>query len=131
MQRLAAPRSHFKESVTMHFIRFTVFAFAALSVNHAVAAQTLSGIELATENKCLACHQIDSRRVGPPFAAVAQRFAGQPQAQSYLANVIRHGGRGQWGAIPMPAQTHVSPAQAAALADWILSLAKAPQQSAD
>jgi cytochrome c len=115
----------------MHFIRFIAFAFAAFSTSHAALAQTQAGIELARENKCLACHQIDSRRVGPPFAAVAQRFAGQPQAQGYLANVIQHGGRGQWGAIPMPAQTHVSPAQAAALADWILSLANAPRQSAD
>jgi cytochrome c len=108
----------------MHFIRLTVAAVLALASASPVVAQTSSGLELARENKCLACHQVDARRVGPPFTAVAQRFAGQAQAQGYLANVIQNGGRGQWGAIPMPAQPQVSPAHAAAIANWILSLAQ-------
>lgn len=110
----------------MHFIRFMVTVMAGAMLSPVVVADTSTGMALAQESKCLACHQVDARRVGPPFQAVAERFAGQPQAQVYLANVIRNGGRGQWGAIPMPAQTHVNPAQAAALADWILSLAKQP-----
>lgn len=107
----------------MHFIRLMIAVFAALGGASLAHGETAAGMQLAKENKCLACHQVDARRVGPPFSAIAQRFAGQPQATGYLANVIQNGGRGQWGAIPMPAQTHVSPAHAAALADWILSLA--------
>lgn len=43
----------------------------------------------------------------------------------YLAGKIRGGGRGAWGAVPMPAQTHVSPEDARLLAEWILTLAPA------
>jgi cytochrome c len=35
---------------------------------------------------------------------------------------MRQGSSGQWGAIPMPAQTQLSPGDALALAQWILSL---------
>jgi cytochrome c len=80
------------------------------------------GRALALKNQCLACHQIDSRRVGPPFRAVARRFQGQPDAARYLAQVMRQGSSGQWGAIPMPAQTRLSAPDALRLAQWILSL---------
>ncbi|PLC52356.1 hypothetical protein CR155_19115 [Pollutimonas nitritireducens] len=87
-----------------------------------VAAQT-TGIDLAKSNNCLACHQVDKKRVGPSFSLVAQRFAYQEGALEYLAQAIRHGGRGRWGAVPMPAQPHVSPGDARLIAAWILSLA--------
>ena len=45
----------------------------------------------------------------------------------YLAGKIRGGGRGAWGAVPMPAQTQVSAEDARQLAEWILSLAPAKQ----
>lgn len=84
------------------------------------------GLALAKQRRCLGCHQVDSPRVGPPFSAVAQRFHGQPEAAQYLARVIRSGSSGQWGAIPMPAQTRVPPEDALRLARWILSLADRP-----
>lgn len=82
------------------------------------------GQALAAKNQCLGCHQVDSRRVGPPFRAIAQRFDGQPRAAQYLARVMRQGSSGQWGAIPMPAQTRLSPQDALSLARWILSLSR-------
>jgi dihydroxy-acid dehydratase len=39
-----------------------------------------------------------------------------------LAKFARKGGRGQWGAVPMPAQPQVNEAEAAELARWILTL---------
>ncbi len=86
------------------------------------AAQTLEGQALAKANQCLACHQVDAKRVGPSFRAVGERFAGTEGAQDYLAKAIRHGGRGRWGAIPMPAQPQVDEQEAKDLASWILSL---------
>jgi cytochrome c len=86
------------------------------------AAQT-TGVDLAKARNCLACHQVDAKRVGPSFKLVAERYAGQPSAQDYLASTIRTGGRGRWGAVPMPAQPHVSSDDARAIAQWILSLA--------
>lgn len=103
-----------------------VLAWAALAHGAPVVAQT-TGLDLAKSVNCLACHQVRDRRVGPPFAAVAQRFAGQQDAADYLAQSIRSGGKGRWGAVPMPAQPQVSAQQARELAEWILSLAKRPE----
>lgn len=77
----------------------------------------------ATSKACLACHQVDTRRVGPPFRSVAERYAGQPKAMDYLVDKVLHGSRGDWGAVPMPAQSQLSEAQAKELVQWILSLA--------
>lgn len=87
-----------------------------------VTARADAGVQLARASQCLACHQVEAKRVGPAFAVIAQRYAGTPHAQRYLADVIRQGSRAKWGAIPMPAQLQVSPTDAAALAAWILSL---------
>lgn len=103
-----------------------VSAWAALAYGAPAAAQD-TGLDLARSVNCLACHQVRDRRVGPPFAAVAQRFAGQQGAADYLAQSIRNGGKGRWGAVPMPAQPQVSAQQARELAEWILSLAKPPE----
>lgn len=90
----------------------------------AVASAKPEGQALAQAKACMGCHQVDAKRVGPPLREVAIRYAGQDEsvALAYLATTIREGGRGRWGAIPMPAQSHVSPAEAEDLARWILSL---------
>jgi cytochrome c len=87
-------------------------------------AMTLEeGLALAKARACLGCHQVDNKRVGPSFRAIAQRRANQEDAVSYLVQVIRKGGRGQWGAVPMPGQS-VSEQDAEKLAQWIISLGK-------
>jgi len=77
---------------------------------------------LAAARQCLACHQLDQKRVGPAFLLIRDRFLGDAAAIPYLAQSIRQGGRGRWGAVPMPAQPQVSQAEAEALAAWILNL---------
>lgn len=79
-------------------------------------------VQFAHSKQCLACHQVDTKRVGPSFRAIAQRYAGASGAGSYLADTIRDGSRGKWGAIPMPAQAQVSVVDSLRLATWILSL---------
>jgi cytochrome c len=81
-----------------------------------------AGTALARAKTCLGCHQLDAKRVGPSFGAVAQRHGGQQGAEQYLASAIRQGGRGRWGAVPMPAQPQVNPQEALQLAQWILTL---------
>src|SRR5690606_25775093 len=102
-------------------MKFRWLFFAVLMC--AGTAQADAGRALAERSVCLACHQVDSKRVGPSFRNIALRYAGNEAAVDYLARTIRDGGRGRWGAIPMPAQTHVDPATAVPLAQWILTLA--------
>lgn len=88
----------------------------------APAAMTLEeGLALAKARACLGCHQVDNKRVGPSFRAIAQRHANKEDVAPYLVQVIRKGGRGQWGAVPMPGQS-VSEQDAEKLAQWIISL---------
>jgi cytochrome c len=97
----------------------------AILVAHAAPAQT-TGESLLKGKLCLGCHQVDQQRVGPPFAAVAQRYGGQSDAEEYLANSIRSGGRYRWGKLSMAAQPQVSPEEAHEIARWILALNPPP-----
>ncbi|WP_394061371.1 c-type cytochrome [Alcaligenes sp. WGS1538] len=92
--------------------------------NPSVKADTVS-VTALLQTQCLSCHQVDRKRVGPPFQEIAQRYAqGDRQAAAaYLERQIRQGSRGNWGAIPMPAQNRVSVEQARAIAAWLLELA--------
>ena len=109
-------------------LKISLFLAAAGVLNAGAAHAQTTGLDLAKSKACMACHQVEAKRVGPPLISVAQRYAGQGDAMvDYLAGKIRSGGRGAWGAVPMPAQTHVSPEDARALSEWILSLAPAKQ----
>lgn len=100
---------------------FGMVMTAAMVMVPAVAGAD-AHVQFARSKQCLACHQVDTQRVGPSFRAIAERYAGAPGAGPYLASTIRDGSRGKWGAIPMPAQAQVSAVDAARLATWILSL---------
>jgi len=62
--------------------------------------------------------------VGPGFSQVADKYQGRPDAVAYLSAKIKAGGSGVWGAVPMPAQTQLSDADAKAMAEWIAAGAK-------
>jgi len=104
-----------------------VVVVAMLAWGAAVQAND-AGVALAQRSVCLACHQVDTKRVGPSFRDIALRYAGNEAAAEYLARSIRDGSRGLWGAIPMPAQRHVDPATALLLGEWIMSLAPSPAE---
>lgn len=99
--------------------------FASVSAEEVDQA---AGLALAERSACMACHQVDAKRVGPPLRSVGERYAAAGEGDAmvqYLAGKIRSGGRGVWGAVPMPAQSQVSEEDARALAKWVLSLAPA------
>ncbi|AZY50256.1 c-type cytochrome [Bordetella avium] len=108
----------------MH-LNFKTALFGLSLIASASATAQTTGLDLAKSKACMACHQVDNKRVGPPFRSVAERYAGHPEAVDYLANKIRHGGRGVWGAVPMPAQSQVTPEEAHKLAEWVLTLSPA------
>ena len=117
LARLYTPRRGRLRKPVLIKIALTAVIFST----GAAIAQT-TGADLAKAKNCLACHQIDTKRIGPPFRSVAQRYGAQEDVADYLARIIRQGGRGAWGVVPMPAQSHVSPAEAKELVEWILSL---------
>lgn len=82
----------------------------------------VQGQALARQKACLGCHLVDKKRVGPAFVDISNRYASGADATNYVALSIRRGGRGKWGAVPMPAQPQVTEQEALVLARWILSL---------
>jgi cytochrome c len=99
----------------------TLLAVAALG---ATSLPALANLELATKNACTACHAPDRKLVGPSYAEIAKRYAGQKDAVATLAASIRKGGMGKWGQVPMPAQPALSDADLQTLAAWVLAGAK-------
>jgi cytochrome c len=80
--------------------------------------------DLARKNACMSCHAVDKKLVGPAYAEVAKKYAGQKDAAASVAQHIKAGGAGRWGPVPMPAQPGLSDADALALANWVLAGAK-------
>ncbi|MFZ2855621.1 MAG: c-type cytochrome [Rhodocyclaceae bacterium] len=74
--------------------------------------------------RCVACHAVDKKMVGPAYRDVAAKYRGQPEALAQLSAKIRNGGSGVWGAIPMmphPADK-IGDADLEAAVGWILKL---------
>lgn len=94
-------------------------AVAALTVAHTATAAT--GEELLQSKACVACHQVETKVVGPAYKDVAAKYADQEDAKEHIVNSIKNGSSGVWGPIPMPPNA-VSDEEAEILADWILSL---------
>ncbi|MGC9287338.1 MAG: c-type cytochrome, partial [Hydrogenobaculum sp.] len=79
-------------------------------------------VAMAGTKGCLACHAVDKQVVGPAWIDVAKKYAGKPNAVDELAKAIKNGNQGIWGAVPMPAQTSLSDADAKQLAQMVLAL---------
>ena len=121
--RLTNNRQKYAAVILCCGVLWMPLTLVAQTTSSAGAALSQSqGLALANAKTCLGCHQVDSKRVGPSFRAVAQRHAEQQGSLEYLASAIQQGGRGRWGAVPMPAQPQVSQHDALQLAQWIFTL---------
>ena len=83
------------------------------------------GEKLIGESDCSSCHKVKARAIGPSFLEIAQRYQNQSNRTDYIASKIISGGSGVWGEISMSAHPLFSTADAAKMADYILSLAGA------
>ncbi|MCG7756288.1 MAG: c-type cytochrome [Nitrosomonas sp.] len=93
----------------------------------AASAILLAGVvqanaDLAKNSGCLNCHNVDTKLVGPALKDIAGKYADKADASAYLTDKILKGSNGVWGPIPMPPNANVSPENAKALADFILTL---------
>jgi cytochrome c len=80
---------------------------------------------LAAHQHCDECHAMQEARIGPPFVAVAARYAAEKDAAvNRLALKIINGGAGNWGTTPMVPNERISLDDARAIARWILALGR-------
>lgn len=89
------------------------------SANLAIASE-----EIVKKARCIACHTVDAKRVGPPYKEVAAKYKGDAKAAAQLFDKVRAGGAGNWGTVPMlphPADKISDDDLKAAIA-WILAL---------
>ena len=81
-----------------------------------------ANLNLAQKNNCLACHSVDAKVLGPAFKEIAKAYQGKAGAEKMLIAKVKAGGVGRWGNVPMPPNSQISPADAEALVQWILTL---------
>lgn len=95
---------------------------ATLAGGSAAAHAEAGGLALAQQQNCMSCHSVTRSFMGPALHDVATKYAGHEDAAVYLKHKILDGSSGVWGPVPMPANTQLTSDQAAALADWVLTL---------
>ncbi len=96
-----------------------IAAAAALALTAGIASADQA---LAQKSACMSCHQVAKKVVGPALQDVAKKYKGDAAAEAHLINVIKKGGKGVWGPVPMPPHPQVSDDNAKKLAAWVLSL---------
>ena len=78
---------------------------------------------LAKKYLCTTCHVVKgTKTIGPTYADVARKYAGQKDAEAKLVEKVKKGGQGVWGQVPMPPNATVPDADLKALVRWILSI---------
>lgn len=93
---------------------------ACLAVSAVLPAQASD--ELAKKHLCATCHVVKgAKTIGPTYADVAKKYAGQKDAEAKLAEKVKKGGQGVWGQVPMPPNAAVPDADIRALVKWVLS----------
>ena len=97
---------------------------AVLLVGIVVASTATASEAIVKKARCVACHAVDKKLVGPAYKDVAARYRGDAGAPARLAAKVRAGGSGNWGDIPMlpHPSDKISDADLAAANDWILAL---------
>lgn len=95
---------------------------AVLSLGAVANAAADDAVALATQRGCMACHQVETKVVGPAYKDVAAKYKGQDGALDMLAAKVKAGGKDVWGPVPMPPNAHVSDEDIKAIVGWILTL---------
>ena len=97
-----------------------VFA-SLLSLGAALPVQASE--ELAKKHMCTTCHVTKgAKTIGPAYADVAKKYAGQKDAEAKLVEKVKKGGTGVWGQVPMPPNSAVPDGDVKTLVKWVLSV---------
>lgn len=92
-------------------------AAALLATSPARASQAL-----ADKAGCGACHAAAKKALGPSYKEIAAKYKGRADAAAVLADSVRKGSKGKWGALPMAptGPERLSDADLQALVSWVL-----------
>ncbi len=102
-------------------MRLVALCAAVLAASAAIPAQASEA--LAKKYACTACHVVKGpKTVGPAYADVAKKYAGQKDAAAKLMDKVKKGGSGVWGQVPMPPNPSVPDADLKAIINWVLSI---------
>jgi cytochrome c len=98
-----------------------ILSAAALTL--VAALPTQASEDLAKKHMCTTCHVVKgTKTIGPTYAEVAKKYAGQKDAEAKLVDKVKKGGQGVWGQVPMPPNAAVPDADVKALVKWVLSV---------
>ena len=98
---------------------------AMVAAPGAGAADAAAAEALARQNRCLTCHAVDKKKVGPSFKEAAAKYKSDKDAVAKLTTHVTGGGKmkGEGGKDePHPAVKTKKPEEVRNLVDWILSL---------
>ena len=95
-----------------------IAVMAAASI--VMTGQVQADEALAKAKGCMACHKVDGKLVGPSYKEVSAKYKGDAKAPAMLAGKVKAGGKGTWGAVPMP-PNNVTEDEAKKLVAWVLS----------
>ena len=105
--------------------RFVTALAAAASLtlaSGAFAVDPQAGEALAKNSGCLACHTTDKKLVGPAYKDIAAKYRNNKGAEADLIKKVKTGGKGVWGDVPMPPNSHVKDDDIKTMVQWILSI---------
>jgi len=94
---------------------------ASLTVS-ATAFAASDAEALFKQNNCNMCHTMASASLGPSLKDIASKYATVKDAQAQMETKVRHGGKGSFGSMPMPATPNsVSDKDIEVIVHWILA----------
>ena len=104
--------------------QITTALFAVATFAIAASAHAADGEAIVKKARCVACHAVDTKRVGPAYKDVAAKYKGDAKAPAALFEKVRHGGSGNWGNVPMipHGEDKISNEELQEAIKWILSL---------
>ncbi len=80
------------------------------------------GQVLVEGSDCAACHNPETKTVGPSYQSMAERYEATPENRAMLAEKIIRGGAGNWGQVPMSPHPDLSQEDAEQMVEYIFSL---------
>ncbi|MBT0961545.1 c-type cytochrome [Denitromonas iodatirespirans] len=102
-------------------MRTHMLIVAALALGVSLPAS--ASYDIVKKARCVSCHALEKKMVGPAYREIAAKYAGQADAPAKLFAKVREGGAGVWGQIPMTPndEAKISDENLKAAIDWILA----------